>query len=66
MANVTVKLKNGTVRRFVYDAIGGAACEGVKYEGGFAIICDRDFLKTSFPAADIESIEDTGMSRGRY
>jgi hypothetical protein len=57
MANITVKMKNGTIKRFPHEGrAGGSYTKRVKYEGSFAIIIDEWEGETAIPVADIEEV----------
>jgi hypothetical protein len=57
MANITVKMKDGTVREFKHEGrAGGSYTKSVKYEGGFVIIEDEYYKRTAIPAADIVEV----------
>jgi len=60
MAEVFVKMKDGSKRDFLYQGrCGGSYTNSVKYEGAFAIIEDEWGTKTIIPAADIAEIKIT-------
>lgn len=59
--SVYVKFEDGTAQRFV---CGESAAQGVKYEGGFAIITDKNHVRTAIPAEKIKSITDNRFFRG--
>lgn len=59
MANITVKMKDGTVREFMHEGrAGGSYTKRLSYEGAFAIITDEWHTKTAIPAADIAEITE--------
>ena len=60
MANITVKMKDGTVREFPHKGrAGGSYTKTLKYEGAFAVITDEWYCKTAIPAEDIAEIKTT-------
>ena len=59
MSNITVKMKNGTVREFKQQhRAGGSYTKTLTFEGVFAVITDEWYNRTAIPAADIEEIEE--------
>lgn len=57
MADITVKMKDGTVREFPHvGRAGGSYTKSIKYEGGFAIITDEWCKTTAIPAKDIAEV----------
>ena len=59
MANITVKMKDGTERKFMHEGrAGGSYSKRLSYAGAFAVIEDEYGNKTSIPAADIAEIEE--------
>ena len=59
MSNITVKMKDGTVREFKHEGrAGGSYTKELKYEGAFAVIEDEYGTKTAIPAADIAEITE--------
>jgi hypothetical protein len=60
MAEVFVKMKDGTNRDFRYQGrCGGSYTNSVRYEGAFAIIKDEWGTETVIPADDIAEIKIT-------
>jgi hypothetical protein len=57
MADITVKMKDGTVRNFEHRGrAGGSYTKTVKYEGAFVIIEDEYYQRTAIPAADVAEV----------
>lgn len=56
--NITVKMKDGTVRDFPHEGRAGGSCytKSIKYEGAFAIVEDEWGKRTAIPAEDIAEI----------
>jgi len=66
MANIFIKMKDGTTQQFLHkDRPGGSWTVNIRYEGAFAIIRDEWEKDTAIPASDIAEIvkED---HRGRW
>jgi hypothetical protein len=60
MAEVFVKMKDGTKRDFPYQGrCGGSYSNSVRYDGAFAIIKDEWDTETAIPASDIAEIKIT-------
>lgn len=56
--NVTIKMKDGTVREFKERGrAGGSWTQSLKYEGGFAIVVDEWGDQTAIPSADIDELK---------
>lgn len=54
MANITVKMKDGTIKEFKHEGrAGGSWTKSVKTENGFIIITDEWEKQTIIPAQDI-------------
>lgn len=62
MADITIKFKDGTVRKFPHEGrAGGSYTKSVKYEGAFVVVTDEYGKTNAFPAQDIaEVISDPG------
>ncbi len=57
MSDITVKMKDGTVREFRHEGrSGGSYTKTLRYEGAFAVIEDEYHRRTAIPAADIAEI----------
>jgi hypothetical protein len=57
MANITVKMKDGTVKTFPHKGrSGGSWTKTVRYEGAFAIITDEYERETAIPVSDIAEV----------
>jgi hypothetical protein len=57
MANITVKMKDGTVRKFEHKGRpGGSWTKSLRYEEGFVVISDEYGTETAIPTADIEEV----------
>lgn len=57
MSNITIKMKDGTVREFPHEGrAGGSYSKRLTYEGVFAVVRDEYDMKTAIPAADIAEI----------
>lgn len=60
MANIVIKLKDGTVKEFKHQGRpGGSYTKTLKLEAGFAIVTDEWEKQIIIPAADISEIEST-------
>lgn len=58
MANITVKMKDGTEKKFLHEGrAGGSYTKHIRYEGGFAIITDEWYNETAIPQADIAEVK---------
>lgn len=58
MANITIKMKNGEVKKFPHEGRpGGSYTKTVRYEGMFVIVKDEWGKETAIPATDIEEVE---------
>ena len=65
MANITVKMKDGTVRKFPHEGrAGGSYSKTVRYEGEMVIITDEWFKQTAIPVADVEEVVE--MPHGSF
>lgn len=65
--DVTVRMKNGTVKEFKERGrAGGSWSQSLKYEGGFAIIIDEWGDQTAIPSEDIDEIKTSGNRRGGW
>jgi hypothetical protein len=54
MANITVKMKDGTVKEFMHEGrAGGSWTKTVKCKDGFVIITDEWNKQTIIPACDV-------------
>lgn len=57
MANITIKMKDGTVRDFPHERRpGGSYSKSVRYEPGFVVVTDEYYNETAIPAADVEEV----------
>ena len=57
MPDITLKMKDGTIREFRHEGrAGGSYTKRVKYEGAFAVIEDEWGTRTAIPASDIAEI----------
>lgn len=64
MSSISVKMKDGTVRRFQHEGRdGGGYTKRLTYEGVFAVIEDEWGVKISIPAADIAEITEIPTRR---
>ena len=64
MADVTIKFKDGSERRFEdRGAPGGSYSQSVRYEGAFVVVKDAYDNETAFPAADVAEITKAGGRR---
>ena len=65
MTSITIKMKNGEVKKFPHvRRAGGSYTKMIRYEGAFAIISDEYHNETAIPAADICEIEINNHVRG--
>lgn len=65
MANVTIKMKDGTINEFIERGRpGGSWCVSVRYEGAFVIVEDEWGKTTAYPACDVASVVKDAPSRG--
>jgi hypothetical protein len=56
--DITVKMKDGSIRRFEHrPRAGGSWNLRLRYEGGFAIITDEYENDTAIPSADILEVQ---------
>ena len=66
MANITIKMKDGTVRKFLHEGrAGGSWTKSVRYEAAFAVVTDEYGKETAIPVADIEEVVSESH-RGRW
>ena len=64
MANITVKMKDGTKREFKHEGrAGGSYTKTVKFEAGFVIITDEWDERIAIPAADIAEVIEKPLRR---
>ena len=50
MANILIRLKDGTQRRFMHEGrTGGSYTKTVRYESEWVIVTDEDGRETAFP-----------------
>lgn len=55
--NITVKMKDGTVREFKHEGrAGGSYTKTLRYEGAFVVIEDEWYCTTAIPAADVAEV----------
>ena len=55
--NITVKMKDGTEKKFMHEGRpGGSYTKTIKYNGAFVVIRDEYDRETAIPAADIEEV----------
>lgn len=65
MANVRIKMKDGTIRDFLHRGrSGGSYTVIVKYEGAFVIVTDEYDRTTAIPASEIAEVESTPIRGG--
>ena len=65
--DITIKMKDGTVRDFKERGrAGGSWTQNLKYDGCFAIVVDEWGNQTAIPAADISEIKTNSNGRGGY
>jgi hypothetical protein len=58
MPNITIKFKDGTIKRFLHTGrSGGSYTKTIRYEGSFVIVTDEWSSETAFPASDISEIK---------
>lgn len=56
--NITITMKDGTVRDFPHQGRpGGSYSKRIHYEGAFAIVEDEYGCTTAIPAADILEVK---------
>lgn len=66
MANITIIMKDSTVRRFPHEGrAGGSYTKTLKLEKGWAIVEDEWGEQTIIPEADIKEIKQT-PNRGMF
>jgi len=64
MSNITIYMKDGSVRDFPHEGrSGGSYSKSIRYEGGFAIITDEWYKETAIPCNDIKEVS---VSPSRY
>lgn len=57
MANITIIMKDGTVKTFKHEGrAGGSYTKTVRYEGAFVIVRDEWDTETAVLAADVAEI----------
>ena len=57
MANITITMKDSTVRRFLHEGrAGGSYTKTIRYEGAFVIVTDEWGTETAIPAADVAEV----------
>lgn len=57
MSNITVKMKDGTIRKFEHEGRpGGSYTKTLKLEGGFVIITDEWYKRVAIPAIDVAEV----------
>jgi hypothetical protein len=57
MANITIKMKDGSVKDFPHvGRSGGSYTKSIRYEGAFAIVTDEYDNETAIPVQDIEEV----------
>lgn len=57
MADVTIKMKDGTTREFKHKGcLGGSYTVTVRYEGAFVIVTDEYYTETAIPASDVAEV----------
>lgn len=56
MADITVKMKDGTVRQFPHEGRSGGNTKRLKLEAGFVIIEDEYDTRTIIPSADVAEV----------
>lgn len=55
--DITIILKNGTVREFKHEGrAGGSWTKSVMYEGAMVIVKDEWGRESAFPVADVEEV----------
>lgn len=60
MSNITVNMKDGTIRQFKHEGrAGGSWTKTLKLENGWVIIADEYGKKTIIPESLIAEIEET-------
>lgn len=60
MANIVIKMKDGTERRFMHEGrAGGSWTKRVRYEGAFVIVEDEYQKRTAIPVADVKEVVET-------
>lgn len=59
MSNITIKLKNGEVRRYPHEGrAGGGYTKTLTFEGAFACVTNEWGVRFCIPAEDILEIEE--------
>jgi hypothetical protein len=66
MANITIKMKDGTVREFLHRGrAGGSYTKTLRYEGGMVVVEDEWGDRTAIPVADVaEVVEESHRGYG--
>jgi hypothetical protein len=60
MASITVKMKDGTERKFPHEGrAGGSWTKKVTYEGAFVVIEDEWQQRTAIPASEVAEVVET-------
>lgn len=58
MTNITVEMKSGEMKKFLYKGrAGGSFDKSIRYEGAFAIITDEWYNETAIPVQDIKEVK---------
>ena len=59
MSNITITMKDGSVREFEHEGRGGGSyTKRLSFDGAFAVVTDEWDNRTAIPAADIALIEE--------
>ena len=59
MSNITVKFKDGSVRKFPHEGrAGGSYTKSVQFEGAFVVVVDEWGSCTAFPAAEVAEVHE--------
>lgn len=57
MSNITVKMKDGSVKKFPHvGRAGGSYSKSVEFEGAFVVITDEWGKRIAIPANDVSEV----------
>ena len=60
MADIRIKMKDGTVKEFPHRGRpGGSYTKSVRYEGGFVIVTDEWYAETAIPSELVAEVVKT-------
>lgn len=66
MANITIRMKDGTEHVFPHQGrAGGSYTKTVEFKDSWVIVTDEWDKRTAFPAVDVAKVEET-QTGGRW